>query len=100
MAAVARACDHSRILVPSWQYGCTRRWAEQLLPDLRWHGLQEVATALGTRVERHYHAGPDASTAADIALALATRVAAHDLPIMAKATGTRLESFGPGRNTG
>lgn len=98
MAALVQACGHSRIPVPSWQYGCTRRWAKQHLPHLPRHGLKEVAAALCTRVERHHEAGADAAAAADIALAIADRVGAHDLAALAKATGTRLGSLDPTGN--
>ncbi|MEU1982511.1 exonuclease domain-containing protein [Nocardia sp. NPDC019395] len=100
MAALVQACGHSRVPVPSWQYGCTRRWAKQHLPHLHRHGLKEVAAALGTRIDRHHEAGADAAAAADIAITIATRVGAHDLVALAKATGTRLGSLGPSGNIG
>ncbi|WP_280419039.1 exonuclease domain-containing protein [Nocardia carnea] len=100
MAALVQACDHSRIPVPTWEYGCTRRWAKQHLPHLPRHGLKEVAAALGTRVAQHHEAGADAAAAADIAITIAARVGAHDLAALAKATGTRLGALGPNGNIG
>lgn len=98
MNALTQACGHSGVPVPTWSYGCTRRWAERHLPQLRRYRLPDVSTALGVRLTTHHKAGADAAAAADIAVAIATRVGAHDLEALAKATGTRLGSLSPNGN--
>ncbi|WP_232330446.1 hypothetical protein [Nocardia fusca] len=54
-----------------------------------------MSSALGIHLTTHHQAGADAAAAADIALAIATRVGAHDLEALAKATGTRLGRLSP-----
>ncbi|WP_373293052.1 exonuclease domain-containing protein [Nocardia jinanensis] len=98
--AVSQACDHSGIPVPTWTYGCTRRWAQQHLPHLARHRLPDVTSTLGVRLITHHQAGADAAAAADIALAIAGRVGAHNLEALAKATGTRLGRLSPRRDSG
>lgn len=95
MNAVTQACGHGGIPVPTWTYGCTRRWAQQHLPHLSRHRLPDVSSALGVRLTTHHQAGADAAAAADIALAIAGRVGAHDLEALAKATGTQLGRLSP-----
>ncbi|WP_433523882.1 3'-5' exonuclease [Nocardia pseudovaccinii] len=93
MNAVGQACEHSLLPLPTWQYGCTRIWAEQQLP-LPKYKLETVAAALGVELKNHHDAGADAAAAADIAVRLAKLAGANDLAELAQATGTRLTRLG------
>ncbi|MEU1524083.1 hypothetical protein ABZ413_17965 [Nocardia rhamnosiphila] len=68
---------------------------QQHLPHLSQHRLPVVSSALDVRLTTHHQAGADAAAAADIALAIADRIGAHDLETLAKATGTRLGRLSP-----
>lgn len=94
IGAVRAACDHSGLLWPTLDFGCTRVWARRHL-DLISYRLPVVAAALEVELTAHHDAAADAAAAAGVALALAARTGSSSVGDLAKSLGTRLGRITP-----
>ncbi|MFD6948508.1 DNA polymerase III [Nocardiopsis sp. TSRI0078] len=89
MGVLRRACEHTGLSHPAWEYACTlalsrRTWAE--LPD---HKLPTVCAHIGHRVVHHHRADADAEAAARIMIAAMDRYGSSSLADLSRAA--RLE---------
>lgn len=89
IGAVRAACDYSGFSWPTMQFGCTMVWARRHL-DLISYRLPIVSNELGVELRTHHDAAADASAAAGIALALASRTGTTSVEELAETLGTQL----------
>lgn len=90
MGVLRRACAHTGLAHPEWDYACTlalarRTWAE--LPD---HKLPTVCAHIGHTITHHHRADADAEAAAHIIIAAMVRYGTTSLLELSGASGLNL----------
>lgn len=90
MGVLSRACAHTGLAHPEWDYACTlalsrRTWTE--LPD---HKLPTVCAHIGHTLTQHHRADADAEAAARIMIAAMARYGTTSLLELSGASGLKL----------
>ncbi|MDE3722202.1 exonuclease domain-containing protein [Nocardiopsis sp. N85] len=87
MGVLVRACAHTGLAHPDWDYACTLALSRRTWADLPDHRLPTVSAHIGHRVTHHHRADADAEAAARIAIAAMQRHGTTSLADLARAAG-------------
>lgn len=100
VGVLRRACAHSGMAHPEWDYVCTLALSRRTWGHLADHKLPTVCAHIGHTLSAHHRADADAEAAAQVLLAAMAHYGTTSLLELSGASGLALSHLPAGRTTG